>query len=109
MGESLANNWNCRYRRLYDFMAYDPYASLFGTLGSHMPEGAPTGNVTHEGFPQGSESGEHFPRELRSRGVAGIPQLEFFQMAFIVLYSTLALMISRKQKIAARKQSEDKK
>ncbi|MDE1829606.1 MAG: hypothetical protein KGI25_04720 [Thaumarchaeota archaeon] len=60
--------------------------NLFGGgLGGHMPEGAPLGNASQGGFPQGDSGGEHFPRGHPSRGIASMPQLEFFQIAFIGL------------------------
>ena len=75
--------------------------SLFGT-GGHMPEGVPPGNVPsgnapQGGFPQGNTSGEHFPRGPPPRGIASIPQIEYFQIAFIGLYAALSKLISKKQ------------
>jgi len=77
--------------------------SLFGSTGGHIPEGvppgnAPPGNVPQGGFPQGNATGEHFPRGPPPRGLASIPQIEYFQIAFIGLYATLSKMISKGQK-----------
>jgi len=71
--------------------------SLFGSTGGHMPEGVPPGNATQEGFSQGNVTGEHFPRGPPPRGIASIPQIEYFQFAFIGLYAALSKMISKKQ------------
>lgn len=71
--------------------------SLFGGgPGGHMPEGAPPGNIQQGGF-QGNVTAEHFPRGPPPRGIASIPQVEFFQFAFIALYAALIKMSSKKK------------
>src|SRR5579885_2994841 len=66
--------------------------SLFGSIPTaHVPENITPGNISH------------FPRGPPPRGIASIPQIEYFQIAFIGLYATLSLMISRKQKVADKK------
>ncbi len=81
--------------------------SLFGSAsGGHIPEGTPPGSVAHE-FTQGNVTGGHFPRGPPPRGFASIPQIEFFQIAFIGLYITLSIMLSKKKMTKA--QVEDKK
>lgn len=70
--------------------------SLFGT-GGHVPEGVLSGNAPQGGFPQGNATGEHFPRGLPPRGIASIPQIEYFQIAFIGLYASLGKMNFKKQ------------
>jgi len=70
--------------------------NLFGT-GGHMPEGIPPGNAPPGGPPQGNATGEHLPRGPPPRGIASIPQIEYFQIAFIGLYASLSKMISKKQ------------
>ena len=76
--------------------------NLFGGApGGHMPEGIPPGNASQSGLAQGGANvQQHFPRGPPPRGIASIPQIEFFQIAFIGLYVTLATMISRKKKTA---------
>jgi hypothetical protein len=76
--------------------------NLLGT-GGHMPEGVPPGNVPqgneqHEGFPQDNATGGHFPRGPPPSGIASIPQIEFFEIAFIGLYASLSAMLSKRQK-----------
>ena len=76
--------------------------SLFGSTGGHVPEGIPPGNVPpgnapQGGFPQGNATGEHFPKGPPPRGIASIPQIEYFQISFIGLYTVLSKMISKKQ------------
>ncbi|MDE1727325.1 MAG: hypothetical protein KGH89_08715 [Thaumarchaeota archaeon] len=72
--------------------------SLLGSAPSgHMPAGAPPGNMS-QGPPQGNITGGHFPRGPPPRGIASIPQIEFFQIAFIVLYTILSKRISTRQK-----------
>lgn len=56
--------------------------SLFGQA-SHVPGGA---NM--------SQGGGHL-RAGRPRGIASIPQIEYFQIAFVALYGTLAAMLSK--------------
>jgi len=76
--------------------------SLFGGTGGHMPEGIPQGNEPqeneqHGGFPQGNATGSHFPRGPPPSGIASIPQIEFFQIAFIGLYSALSVSLSKRK------------
>ena len=74
--------------------------SLFGDgTGGHMPSVPPISNATQGGIPQDNAGGEHFPRGPPHRGIASIPQIEFFQIAFVGLYATISVMISRSQKI----------
>jgi|SRR5579872_4389702 len=80
--------------------------SLFGSAGGHVPEGTPEGSISHE-FTQGNVTGGHFPRGPPPRGIASIQQIEFFQIAFIGLYITLSIMLSKKKMTKA--QVEDKK
>ena len=65
--------------------------SLFGSTGGHVPEGMPPGNA-----PQGNTTEGHFRRGPPPRGIASIPQIEYFQIAFIGLYVFLSKMISKK-------------
>ena len=69
--------------------------SIIGGAPPGPPPGAPHDNMT----------GEHFPLGPPPRGIASIPQIEYFQIAFIVLYAVLSKMIS-KQKIKDNKLSE---
>ena len=66
-----------------------------------MPGGAqrPPGE-----FPRGNMTQGEFPRGNLPRGEGGfrVPQLEYFQMAFIGLYLALGIMISRKKKESKR-------
>lgn len=79
--------------------------SLFGGFsGGHVGQGASSGNMSYVGGEQSESGAEHFARG-RPRGIASIPQLEFFQIAFIGLYAALAAMISEKQKISGKEQS----
>ena len=84
--------------------------SLFGgTTGGHVPEGAPPANAPHDEFAEGNATGGHFPRGPPPHGIASIPQIEFFQIAFIGLYITLSMMLSKKKKMADKAQIGDKK
>lgn len=52
-------------------------------------------------FSRGNMTGGEFPRENRGSGAPSgirIPQIEYFQIAFIGLYLTLSVMISKKKK-----------
>lgn len=62
--------------------------------GQRPPGEFPRGNVTQGNFPKGN-----FPR---GEGGFRVPQLEYFQIAFIGLYITLSIMISRKKKESKR-------
>lgn len=70
--------------------------SLFGGPGGHGPEGIPPGNVPQGASLQGNAT-EHFPRGPPPRGIASIPQIEYFQIVFIGLYVSLSKLISKKQ------------
>ncbi|MGI0047011.1 MAG: hypothetical protein ACREBB_07480 [Nitrosotalea sp.] len=84
--------------------------SLTGSgQGGHMPGGLPPGNMSHEGFPQGNMTGAHFPRGPPPRGIASIPQIEYFQFAFIGLYAVLSSMIQRNKKQQTKLSDKDKK
>lgn len=68
-----------------------------GGAPSHKPGEFPRGNMTGEEIPRGSP-----PRENGApRGIM-IPQIEYFQIAFIGLYLTLSIMMSRKKKESKR-------
>ncbi len=54
-------------------------------------------------------TGDHFPRGPPPRGIASIPQIEYFQIAFIGLYISLAIMLSKKKKMTDAEQIGDKK
>lgn len=78
--------------------------SLFGGASTvHIQEGSTQGNVSQASLQQGTENGEHFTRESRPRGIASIPMIEFVQIAFIGLYATLAMMISKEKRHARNK------
>ncbi|MGC1426162.1 MAG: hypothetical protein WA833_05605 [Nitrosotalea sp.] len=68
-----------------------------------MPQGGPQGHQPGQ-FPRGNMTGGEFPREggpPRGTGISIgriLPQIEIFQIAFIGLYITLSIMISRKKK-----------
>lgn len=83
--------------------------SLFGGTTGHVPEGALPANVPHGEFAEGNATGGHFPRGPPPRGIASIPQIEFFQIAFIGLYITLSIMLSKKKKMADKAQIGNKK
>lgn len=70
--------------------------NLLGGAGGHMPGGMPPGNMT-QGF-HGNMTGGNFPRGPPPTGVKSIPQIEYFQIAFIVLYAGLSKIISSKKK-----------
>lgn len=70
--------------------------SLIGGHGGHMPGGMPPGNMS-QGF-HGNITGGNFPRGHPPTGIRSIPQIEYFQIAFIVLYAGLSKMISNKKK-----------
>jgi hypothetical protein len=69
--------------------------SLIGGHGGPMPGGIPPGNVS-QGF-HGNITGGNFPRGPPPTGIRSIPQIEYLQMAFIVLYAGLSKMISNKK------------
>ena len=68
--------------------------NLLGGTGDHMPPS----NMT-QGF-HGNITGGNFPRGPPPTGIRSIPQIEFLQMAFIVLYTGLSKMISSKKEQA---------
>jgi hypothetical protein len=92
--------------------------SLLGTTGGHMLGGMMPGNVNADvgkfqtgnhmlgGMMQGNMSqgfhgnitGGNFPRGHPPTGIRSIPQIEYLQMAFIVLYAGLSKMISNKKR-----------
>jgi len=74
--------------------------SLLGGAPQGPPPDAPNS------MPQGNMTGEHFPRGHPPRGIASIPQIEYFQFAFIGLYAVLSKMMS-KQKIKDNKPSDE--
>lgn len=81
--------------------------NLLGGTGGHIPAGMPPGNMTqgvHDNI-----TGGNFPRGPPPTGISSIPQIEFFQMAFIVLYTGLSKMISSKKKQARIPNTDDKK
>jgi hypothetical protein len=80
--------------------------SLLGGHGSHMSEGIPPGNMSqalHGNITEG-----HFPRGHPPTGIRSIPRIEYFQIAFIVLYAGLSKMISTKKKQARISDADDK-
>ena len=66
-----------------------------------IPQGEMPGGQRPPGeFPRGNMTQGEFPRGNFPRGESGgfrVPQLEYFQIAFIGLYLTLSIMISRKK------------
>ncbi|HJU13413.1 MAG TPA: hypothetical protein VJ792_03045 [Candidatus Nitrosotalea sp.] len=56
------------------------------------------GNLTTQGALDHGFGGGRFHGGPPPRGIASIPQIEYFQAAFIVLYGTLAFMMSKSQK-----------
>jgi len=78
------------------------YASrLHLILEGGMPEGGPQ-NHQQGGFPRNMTGGE-FPRGSPPRGLGMqigriLPPIEIFQIAFMGLYVTLGIMISKKKK-----------
>ncbi|MGI0102547.1 MAG: hypothetical protein ACREA7_08140 [Nitrosotalea sp.] len=68
--------------------------NLLGGTGGHMPPG----NMSQEFH--GNITGGHFPRGPPPTGISSIPQIEYFQMAFIILYAVLSKMISTKKRQA---------
>ncbi len=80
-----------------------------GSQGGHMPGGPPPGNMSQGGHPQGNMSGMHFPRGPPPKGIASIPQIEYFQFAFIGLYAALSRMMSRNKKQQTKLSDDDKK
>ena len=66
----------------------------------HLIQGAMPGGQRPPGeFPRGNMTQGEFPRGNFPRGEGGfrVPQLEYFQIAFIGLYLTLSIMISRRK------------
>ena len=72
--------------------------NLLGGVGGHVPEGMPPSNIT-QGL-HGNMTGGNFPRGPPPTGIMSIPQIEFLQIAFIILYAGLSKMISSKKKQA---------
>lgn len=70
--------------------------NLLGGTESRMSGGMPSNNMT-QGF-HGNMTGGNFPRGPPPTGIKSIPQIEYFQMIFIVLYAGLSKMISNKKK-----------
>ncbi|MDE1763751.1 MAG: hypothetical protein KGH88_05860 [Thaumarchaeota archaeon] len=79
-----------------------------GAPGGSMPGGGPTGNMS-QGPVQGSVTGGHFPRGSPPRGIASLPQLEYFQFAFIGLYMALGVALSKRRRVAIAASGEEKK
>lgn len=71
--------------------------SLFGTHAQHMPEMVPQGNVSGKEALHGAGGREGLEVGESPRGLLRIPAIEFLQMAFIGLYSAIAIMDSRRQ------------
>ena len=63
-------------------------------------EGGVQGGHESGEFPRGNMTGGEFPRENREGAPSGIriPQIEYFQIAFIGLYLALSVMISKKKR-----------
>jgi hypothetical protein len=74
--------------------------SLTGGHGGPMPGGMMPGNIS-QGF-HGNITGGNFPRGPPPTGIKNIPQIEYLQMAFIVLYASLGKMISNKKRQAGQ-------
>ncbi|MFZ1077431.1 MAG: hypothetical protein WAN47_08410 [Nitrosotalea sp.] len=72
--------------------------SLIGGHGGNMPGMMPS-NMS-QAF-HGNITGGNFPRGPPPTGIRSIPQIEYLQMAFIVLYAGLSKMISNKKKETA--------
>ncbi|HXU96125.1 MAG TPA: hypothetical protein VFP45_06785 [Candidatus Nitrosotalea sp.] len=76
------------------------YADRLHLIQGEMPGGSrPPGE-----FPKGNLTEGDIPRNFPKGGSGGfrVPQLEYFQIAFIGLYLTLSVMISRKKKESTR-------
>lgn len=58
--------------------------------GGPMSGGPPAGSMQ-----QGNITGGHFPRGPPPHGIASIPQIEYYQFAFIGLYAAMSCMIRR--------------
>ncbi|MGB9003321.1 MAG: hypothetical protein WCC52_05905 [Nitrosotalea sp.] len=88
--------------------------SLIGGHGGGMPGGMMSGNMSqgfHGNMSQafhGNMTGGNFPRGHMPTGIRSIQQVEYVQIAFIVLYAGLAKMISNKKKQAGIPSTEDK-
>ncbi|HUL14334.1 MAG TPA: hypothetical protein VLT63_00010 [Candidatus Acidoferrum sp.] len=71
-----------------------------------IPQGEMSGGAqrTPGEFPRGNMTQGEFPRGNLPRGEGGfrVPQLEYFQIAFIGLYLALGIMMSRKKKESKR-------
>jgi hypothetical protein len=74
--------------------------------GNHMLGGMMPGNMS-QGF-HGNITGGNFPRGHPPTGIRSIPQIEYLQMAFIVLYAGLSKMISNKKKQTGTPDTADK-
>ncbi len=81
--------------------------------GGHVP-GMMAGNMSqgfHGNMSQafhGNMTGGNFPRGPMPTGIKSIQQVEYVQMAFIVLYAILSKMISNKKKQVGIPSTEDK-
>ncbi len=70
---------------------------------SHQPGQFSRGNITGGEFSRGNTTGGQFPsgggppRGMRNQVSRMIPSLEYFQIAFIGLYITMSIMISKKK------------
>ena len=71
--------------------------NLLGVTGDHIPNNLPPSNMQQEGF-HDNITGNHFPRGPPPTGIMSIPQVEYFQMAFIALYASMSKIISTKKK-----------
>ena len=63
--------------------------------GGPMPGGPPPGGMPQGGMQQGNITGVHLPRGPPPHGIASIPQIEYYQFAFIGLYAAMSGMIRR--------------
>ncbi len=66
--------------------------SLFGPSGAHVQHGLAGINSSNGGHHAGLERDDDFPRGEARRGLAGIPSIEYIQMAFVGLYAALGVM-----------------
>src|SRR5579885_2943542 len=100
----MANYWNRWNRSIYcTVVCYSYPQSIWKHTHSACTRKHYTWKYVSEWTWTGGENIPHFPRGPPPRGIASIPQIEYFQIAFIGLYATLSLMISRKQKVADKK------
>lgn len=67
-----------------------------------IPGGPPPRSIPQGGMQQGNITGGHFPRGPPLRGIASIPQIEYYQFAFIGIYATISCMIRRNKNREAK-------